>query len=151
MLLALSGFNAIYQVLSGLGTAMSPPDIDFGILEQRAEMLDELINGFGKYGETLLELKPQIEEYDKNLMLNLGNLGAATFLFGGIQAIGVYMMYQLNRIGFSLYMLAQIGFAASPAIFGGFNEFGKISFFVFLIWNFIWVGMYATQLKHLRS
>ncbi len=144
VLCALSGFSAIYGVLSGLSSAISPPDVDAAFLENLFEQLR-------RFEMPIADLQPQMEEYYKNLMLNMGNFGAATFLFSGIQAIGVYMMYHHNRIGFALYSLSQIGAACSPVIFGGFNTFGQISLGIFLVWNFIWIGMYATQIKHFHK
>lgn len=144
VLCALSGFSAIYGILSGLSSAMSPPDID-------SDFLENLIVQLNQFQIPLEGMQLEMNEYYKNLMLNMGNFGAATFLFSGIQAIGVYMMYHRNRIGFALYSLSQVGAACSPVIFGGFNSFGQLSLGVFLTWNLIWIGMYATQVKHFHK
>ena len=140
---ALSGFNAAYGVLSGIITAVSPPDVDNTFIEGLFTQLE-------KYKLPIPELQDEVKEYYLNLMLNLGNYGAANFLFFAVQLIGVVMMYRLNRIGFTLYTGAQIGLAASPIIFGSFNTFGKITLGMTLVFNAIWVIMYATQIKHFR-
>ncbi len=89
-----------------------------------------------------------MESYYRNLMLNFGNYGAANFMFYGIELVGVFLMYRLNRIGFTLYVLSQVGLAATPVIFGNFNTFGLITLGITMVWNGIWVGLYAFQRKH---
>jgi hypothetical protein len=140
VLCGLSFVNAIYGITTGLASAISPVDVDEAFLE----------NLFERIGALPLQmegLQGEIETYYLNLMLNIGNMGAANFLFYGISFIAVLLMWRLNRIGFVLYILAQLGLAFSPAVFGGFNRFGQISLGVALFWNLLWVVMYATQLK----
>ncbi len=144
ILCSLSGVNAVYGIVSGISTAVSPPDVDDTFIANLFEQLE-------KYQLPIPDLQDQVKEYYLNLMLDLGNYGAANFLFFAIQLIGVFMMYHLNRIGFTLYTVAQIGLAASPVIFGGFNAFGKITLGMTLIWNAIWVIMYATQIKNFHK
>lgn len=144
VLCLLSGFSAAYGIVSGLSSAMSPPEVDAGFLEDMIAQLNQF--------ELPVEgLQEDMNDYYRNLMLNMGNYGAATFLFSGIQALGVYMMYQRNRIGFALYSLSQVGAACSPVIFGGLNTFGQYALAINLIWNFVWVGLFATQIKHFHQ
>jgi hypothetical protein len=140
VLCGLTLVNAIYGITTGLASAISPVDVD-------AQFLDNLFARLGDLPMQVDGLKDEIESYYLNLMLNIGNLGAANFLFYGIDLIAVMLMWRLNRVGFALYVLAQLGLAFSPAVFGGFNRFGLISLGVALVWNFVWVGMYASQLK----
>ncbi|WP_204336922.1 hypothetical protein [Cryomorpha ignava] len=143
-LCTLSGVNAIYGIISGITTAISPPDVDDTFIVNLFEQLE-------KYELPIADLQDDVKEYYLNLMLDLGNFGAANFLFFAIQLIGIFMMYRLNRIGFTLYTVAQIGLAAAPIIFGSFNDFGKITFAITLVWNAIWVIMYATQIKYFHK
>ncbi len=140
VLCALSMTNAVYGMLTGLASALSPVDVDDAFLEDLFSRLESL-------PVVIEDIRPEIETYYMNLMLNMGNLGAANFLFYGINLVGVMLMFRLNKIGFVLYVLAQLGIAFSPALFGGFSRFGQISLGVALFWNAIWVVMYATQLK----
>lgn len=144
VLCTLSGVNATYGVVSGIANAIAPPDVDNSYIESLFTQLE-------KYKLPIPELQEEVKEYYLNLMLDFGNYGAANFLFFAVQLIGVLMMYRLNRIGFTLYTVAQIGLAAAPVIFGGFNTFGKMTLGMTLVWNAIWVIMYATQLKHFRK
>ena len=144
ILCTLSGINALYGIISGISTAVSPPDVDDTFIGNLFEQLD-------KYELPIASLQDDVKEYYLNLMLDLGNFGAANFLFFAVQLIGIFMMYRLNRIGFTLYAVAQIGLAASPVIFGSFNAFGKMTLGITLVWNAIWVIMYATQLKNFHK
>ncbi len=141
VLCMLSTVNAVYGIVSGLLNAISPPNVDkelIGQLFERLERFNVPIEGF----------QTELETYYLNLMLNMGNLGASSFLFFGISLVGVMLMYRLNQIGFTLYLVAQLGLAFSPALFGGFNIMGKASLALALTWNFIWIIMYATQRKY---
>lgn len=137
----LSASHAVYGIITGLTNAISPPEID----DEAFNLLIEQINRFEM---PIPALKSEVEHFYVNLMLDMGNYGTANFLFYSIQLIGVILMYQLNRVGFPLYVLAQIGLAASPVIFGGWGSFGQIMLVAALVWNGIWVVMYATQLKY---
>jgi len=140
VLCMLSLVNGIYGMLTGLSSAISPVDVDDTFLENLYAQLDALPISYESF-------RGELEDYYLSLMLNLGNLGAANFLFYGISVVGVVLMYRLNRIGFLLYLPAQLGIALAPAIFGGFSRFGLISLGVALTWNAVWVGLYASQRK----
>ncbi len=140
VLCMLSLLNGIYGMLTGLASAISPVDVDNTFLENLYSQLDALPLSYE-------EFRGELEDYYLNIMLNIGNLGAANFLFYGIGVVGVMLMYRLNRIGFTLYLVAQLGIAIAPAVFGGFSRFGLISLGVGLTWNAVWVGMYASQRK----
>lgn len=144
VLCVLSGVNAGYGVLSGIITAISPPDVDNTFIENLFEQLE-------KYKLPIPDLQDEVKEYYLNLMLNMGNLGAANFLFFAIQFIGVVMMFRLNKTGFILYIIAQLGLSAAPVLFGSFNRFGKITFGMTLVWSFVWIILYAFQLKKIQQ
>ncbi len=137
----LSGINALYRLVSGMISAISPPDID-------QAYIDSLFDRLNQFAIPIEGMPQEMEEYYLNLMLSLGNIGAASFLFYGIEVVGLILMFRLNRIGFLLYTASQLGLAFVPAIFGGFNRFGVTVLIATLVWNAIWIIMYATQLKH---
>jgi len=143
ILCMISGLFAIYGMISGLVSALSPPDVD-------SSFIDQLIAQINQYELPIEAYQEDVESYYIKLMVNFGNYGTAAFLFYSIQLIGVALMYQLNRVGFALYVLAQIGLAVIPIIFGGVNDFSKMVFGATLAWNAVWVVLYATQLKYFR-
>ncbi len=137
----MSTVNSIYGIVSGLLNAISPPEVD-------QKLMDQLFERLARFSVPIEGIQSAVEEYYLNLMLNMGNLGSASFLFFGINIVGVMLISRLNRIGFVLYLLAQLGLAFSPVLFGGFNIVGQLSLLVALVWNGVWVAMYATQLKY---
>lgn len=139
----LSGISAVYGLITGLGGALSPPDVDSGYVDSLLSKLSEF-----DFPE---ELKESIQAYYVNLSIQFGNLSAANFLFYGIQLVGVILMFQLNRIGFILYVGAQLGLAFAPLIFGGSNDFAVLVLIMALLWSGAWIAAYATQLKYFRN
>lgn len=139
----LSFVNGIYGVFSGLSNAIVPPEVDETTINSMLEILSNL-------SMPTEDLRMGMEDYIINTMLNAGNLGAATFMLSAISLIGVYQMYNFHKIGFFLYTAAQICFTLSAAIFGGFNSFGLMTLAVHLLWNFIWIGLYGMNYKHLH-
>jgi hypothetical protein len=136
----LSLLNASYGVISGILGAISPPDVDQVFIDGFMERLDQ-------FELPMEDLRDEVEMYYLNLMLNMGNVAAANFLFFGIEMIGIILMFRLSRIGLVLYIASQIGLAFIPAVFGGFSQFGSSVLVFTLIWNAIWVIMYQTQVK----
>jgi hypothetical protein len=136
----LSAFNAIYGIISGVSGAISPPDVD-------QAFIDELFARIHEFQIPIEGYMEQAESYYLNLMVSLGNAGAANFLFYGIELVGVFLMYRLNRVGFTLYVASQIGLAFIPAVFGGFNTFGITVLGLTLFWNALWVIAYWTQVR----
>ena len=141
ILCSLSFLYSVYGIITSLSSALSPPEVS-------EEFLQTLYDQINKYPLPIEGIGDQVESYYRNLMLNFGNYGAANFMFYGIELVGVFLMYRLNRIGFTLYMLSQIGLAATPVLFGSFNTFGLITLGITAVWNAIWVVLYAFQRKH---
>lgn len=144
ILCSLSFLFSVYGLVSSLSAALSPPEVNDEFLQS----LNEQIN---KYPLPIEGLTDQVETYYRNLMLKFGNYGAANFMFYGIELIGVFLMYRLNRIGFTLYMLSQLGLTLTPVLFGSLNTFGMITLGLTFFWNLIWVVLYAFQLKHFKK
>jgi hypothetical protein len=138
----LSLVNASYGIVSGIIGAISPPDVDQAFMDGFLARLDEV-------KLPIESIRGEVEVYYTNIMLSAGNISAAKFLFYSIEMIGIVMMYRYNRMGFSLYVLSQLGLAFLPAIFGGFNQFGSAVMVATLIWNAIWVLVYLLQVRKL--
>ncbi|MEM9051629.1 MAG: hypothetical protein AAGC47_06215 [Bacteroidota bacterium] len=136
----LSLVRASYGIVGGIMGAIAPPDVD-------EQFIADFMARFDSLELPMEQFRDQVETYSLNTMLSIGNISAANFLFFGVQIIGVILMYRLNRIGFVLYIAAQIGLAFVPAVFGGFSVFGTATLGVTLFWNFIWVIIYWTQVR----
>ncbi len=141
VLCALSTIHSVYGILTSLANAIAPPDVDANFISNLSEQLNKFEMPMEGFAE-------QMEHYYLNLMLNLGNYSAATFLFFSVQLIAVIQMFRMNRVGFALYGIAQAGLLMATVLFASFNLFGQISFGIAFIWNLIWILLYASQLKH---
>lgn len=130
-------------MISGLSNAVSPPEVNDQMIGDIFARLEEL-------AVPLEEVRPQLETFLVNTMLNMGNIGAASFLFYGMSLIGVWLMLRANRNGFAVYIIAQIGLAFVPSFFGGLNTLGWANFAVLMVWNGIWIAMYASQRRYFR-
>jgi hypothetical protein len=137
----LSMVNGAYGMVSGRANAISPPDVN-------DQMIEDIFTRLEGFAVTLDEIRPQLETFLVNTMLNMGNIGALSFLFYGMSFIGAWLMLRANRNGFTLYVVAQIGLAFVPSFFGGLNSLGWANFTMLMVWNGIWVAMYASQRKH---
>lgn len=137
----LSMINGAYGMISGLANALSPPDVN-------DQMIEDIFSRLENFSVPLDEVRPQLETFLVNTMLNMGNIGAASFLFYGMSFIGAWLMLRANRNGFMLYIVAQVGLAFVPSFFGGLNTLGWANFAMLMVWNGIWVAMYASQRNH---
>lgn len=142
ILCMLTMVNGAYGMFSGLVNAVSPRAVDERMIEDVFARLEAL-------SLPLEDVRGEMETFMLNTMLNMENIGAAGFLFYGMSTIAAVLMINRRRVGFTLYVAAQIGLAFVPSFFGGFNLVGKANFIVLLVWNGIWVAAYASQRKHL--
>lgn len=143
VLCILTMLNGVYGMFSGLINAVSPPDVDDRMIESVFSRLESL-------SLPLEDIRGEMETFILNTMLNIGNIAAANFLFYSISVIAALLMINRNKVGFGLYVAAQIGLAFIPSFFGGFNLVGKVNFIVLMVWNGIWIAAYASQRKHLN-
>lgn len=143
VLCILTMLNGAYGMFSGVVNAVSPPDVDERMIESVFSRLESL-------SLPLDDVRGEAETFMLNTMLNIGNIAAANFLFYGMSLIAALLMINRNKVGFALYVAAQIGLAFIPSFFGGFNVVGKVNFIVLMVWNGIWIAAYASQRKHLR-
>lgn len=140
----LSMINGAYGMISGLANAISPPEVN-------DQMIEDIFIRLESLSVPLEEIRPEMETFLVNTMLNMGNIGASSFLFYGMSFIGAWLMLRANRNGFMLYIVAQIGLAFVPSFFGGLNMLGWANFAMLMVWNAIWVAMYASQRKYFSS
>ena len=73
--------------------------------------------------------------------------GLMVIVLNILALVGAVMMFNLNKLGFYLYAIAQISMLFVGVIHGGMESFSYFS----LIWNALWIGMYASNLKFMKS
>ncbi|MBL7983633.1 MAG: hypothetical protein JNM91_01480, partial [Flavobacteriales bacterium] len=110
--------------------------------EARAEMGDEASGMVGGLMDGAMEMA-------EKAAANARSIGIATIVLSLISLFGVWKMWNLQKQGFWLYLLATIGGLIVPLIFLGFNMLALLSVGMGGLVALIFVILYATQLKHM--
>ncbi|MFT5749246.1 MAG: hypothetical protein ACI93S_000499 [Ancylomarina sp.] len=85
-------------------------------------------------------------------LLVLDNFLAITlskFIFYALSLAGAIMMFQMRKIGFYLYIVAQIGFLFIGPIFLGWNVFVSSAMFFSGFFSALFIALYGINLKHM--
>lgn len=110
--------------------------------EARAEMGDEASGMVGGLMDGAMEMA-------EKAAANARSIGIATIVLSLISLFGVWKMWNLQKQGFWLYLLATIAGLIVPLIFLGFNMLALLSVGMGGLIALIFVILYATQLKHM--
>ena len=85
-------------------------------------------------------------------LLALDNFLAITlskFIFYALSLVGAIMMFQMKKIGFYLYIAAQVGFLFIGPIFLGWNLFVSIALLFSVFFSLLFIALYAINFKHM--
>jgi len=85
-------------------------------------------------------------------LLALDNFLAITlskFIFYALSLVGAIMMFQMKKIGFYLYIIAQVGFLFIGPIFLGWNIFVSSAMFISGFFSVLFIALYGINFKHL--
>lgn len=145
VLLILSFIGSSWSMFSGLGNALSQPSEER--LNSIIEILEQVNDG---KEETELFLSDTID-YFSNINRNIVNYGAVEFMLYAISLIGIYLMYKNRRIGFTVYMIAQVLVLGVPIYFGGYNSVSVMVTLFFGFISMIFFALYSTQLKYMDA
>ncbi|MFT3885973.1 MAG: hypothetical protein QM724_11245 [Flavobacteriales bacterium] len=143
----LSLLFAAYSLITGIiGSLHGTSDEDHVLVEQKmAEAQDQLAGNPGM--EEMMESMRvgTMNSLDNARSINLGGAISAV-----LSLIGVWMMWNLRKVGFWIYLLATLLGLAVPLHYIGTNVvgFGYVGFFGFI--SLIFIILYAVNLKHMR-
>lgn len=110
-------------------------------------MLDEVYSQLGN--------KPGDEFVKQALdmaLLAIDNFLAITiskFIFYALSLVGAIMMFQMKKIGFYLYIAAQVGFLFIGPVFLGWNMFVSFGMFFSAFFSTLFIALYGINLKHM--
>jgi hypothetical protein len=152
VLLVLSFIGSSWSMFSGLSNALSQPSTER--VESFVEIMDQVQakqEESGERNEEVDGLMAQIIDYVSTINLNIVNYGAVEFMLYAISLIGVYLMYRNKRIGFAVYMIAQILVLGAPIYFGGYNSFSVSLTLLYAFITMIFMVLYSTQLKYMDA
>ena len=82
---------------------------------------------------------------------NAKTLGYSNLAFSLISLAGVWMMWNLKKTGFWLYLLASIGgLAVMFSVLGGGGLFANITSILAVVITAVFIILYGVNLKHMR-
>lgn len=127
-----------------------------GLGDQVNERLDSAMDDAMTNGE-MTDQERQMAESITNALgggINFDNAATAS-LVGGLMCIvcfiGVFMMWNLKKTGFFIYLIGQVVSIAAPFIWSsGLGIFGSMFSMIGAIFPIIFVILYALNLKHMR-
>lgn len=145
ILIYLSFIGSFWNMFVGLSNALSEPSIER--YETFMGNMDQIDDG----SPEMAIMREQISVYISNINQNIVNFGAVEFMLNAISLIGVYLMYNNRRIGFTVYMIVQLLLLGTPIYFGSYSLF-SISLTVFYAFiTMIFLALYSSQLKYLEA
>lgn len=71
------------------------------------------------------------------------------FIFCALSLVGAIMMFQMKKIGFYLYIAAQVGFLFIGPVFIGWNLFVSMALLFSGFFSVLFIALYAIHLKHM--
>ncbi|MDP1802380.1 MAG: hypothetical protein Q8L81_13565 [Bacteroidota bacterium] len=104
--------------------------------------------------DKIIAQQPQLEEMDPIVFFNeIGKLCLYNFFANIFSLVGVIMMWRLNKIGFFIYVAAELvtnflGLDLGVSADGG-KSYGSLIFSILI--DSVFIIMYAVNLKHMKG
>ena len=145
VLLTLSMVGGFWSMINGLTNAFSDPSLE------GQEVVNQLLENFEDLEDENLYLKDDLIEFSDNMQRNRMNYGVFEFMFNAISLIGVFLMWQFRRIGFWVYLTAQVLMLMNPILFGGYSILTVSATLFYAFLSLVFISLYSTQLKYLNA
>jgi len=145
VLCVLTFIGSGFGVFGNLMAMFAAPFLEFF----QASMLDEAYNQLGNNpGDQFVKqaLDMAVLTIDNFLGITLSK-----FIFYAISLTGAIMMFQMKKIGFYLYVAAQVGFLFIGPVFLGWNMFVSTAMFFSGFFSILFIALYAINLKHMSQ
>ena len=113
----------------------------------QTSMLDEAFSHLGNNpGDEFVK-----QALDMALLVidNFLGITLSKFIFYALSLVGAIMMFRMKKIGFYLYIVAQIGFLFIGPIFLGWNMFVSSALFFSGFFSILFIALYGINLKHM--
>lgn len=82
-------------------------------------------------------------------MENIFTISLLKFIFSALGIVGAFYMFKLKKIGFYIYIAAQVGFLAIGPLTLGWNLVVSMSIFFSGFFSLLFIALYAINLKHM--
>lgn len=144
----LSGIYIIFNLFSQIVELASGPLTDEEIREQKLEIMsdqsDEVIEVMGAYIEEMVATLERTQQYHYQIT------GANTLIYL-LGAIGVWMLFRRQKMGFHLYLSYNIlEIAAALYFFGQFTISFYVTLFMAVI-SIVFIILYWQQVKNFST
>lgn len=116
------------------------------ISEQMEEALEGAEPGAAQMVETVMEA---VSETTVRAINNATTLGLITFFVALLSAYGAYLMFNLRKIGFTIYTAAKIVGIVVPLIILGVNFLTIILYSIAAVIGLIFIILYAVNRKYM--
>ena len=119
-------------------------------LEQAKAQLEESMEQLGGDNPMAKMMEDAIALAERSVE-NAKTLGYSNLAFSLISLLGVWMMWNLKKTGFWLYLLASVGgLVVMFSVLGGGGLFANITSILAVAITAIFVILYGVNLKHMR-
>jgi hypothetical protein len=143
VLCVLTFIGSGFGVFANLIAMLAAPFLDFF----QPSMFDEAFSHLGNNpGNQFIKqaLDMALLAMDNFLAITLSK-----FIFYALSLVGAIMMFQMKKIGFYLYIAAQVGFLFIGPVFLGFNMFVISAIFFSAFFSILFIALYGINLKHM--
>ncbi|HMU15766.1 MAG TPA: hypothetical protein PKE53_17390 [Flavobacteriales bacterium] len=119
-------------------------------LEEAKAQVQESMDQLGSDNPMAGMMNDMIATAEKGVE-NAKTLGYSNLAFSLISLAGVWMMWNLKKTGFWLYLLASIGgLAVMFSVLGGGGLFANITSILAVVITAVFIILYGVNLKHMR-
>ena len=135
-----SGFSVLNNLM---GMVMSPIKNFFGpeFFEMVRDEIDE---------EPARQFVEQALEIGQKALEHIFEISLAQFFLYAASLTGAILMFQLKKLGFYIYTIAQVLLLFVPAVFVGFNLFINIGILFSSIFTILFIALYAINLNKMN-
>ncbi len=130
-------------VLGNLMGMFAAPFLEFF----QPSMFDEIFNQLGNNPGD--EFARQAMDMALLAIDNFLGITLTKFIFYALSLVGAIMMFQMKKIGFYLYVGAQIGFLFIGPVFLGWNLFVSMALLFSGFFSLLFIALYAINFKHM--
>ena len=143
VLCILSFIGSGFGVLANLTAIIAAPVLDF--------FQDSTFNAtFSQLGDNAGdEFIKQALDMALLVMDNFLAIVLSKFILYVLSLVGAIMMFQMKKIGFYLYIVAQVGFLFIGPFFLGWNIIVGSAMFFSAFFSVLFIALYSINLKHM--
>jgi len=148
VLCILSFIAGIWGIYSGIQSSFTDkPQRD---LEEARTEMEEAMDQMGDGPAMVVNMLESALEMAELTAVNAQNLGYVAIATSLLSLLGVWLMWNLRRMGFHIYVVASLLGLLLPFAFLGFSMVALIGLGFGALFTILFIILYAVNLKHMR-